>query len=815
MSQTPSGISEVASEAFIVGDLYVDVGQQCVTRAGIKIPLPDLSFQLLLALIRAAPNILSNDLLIARVWPGSIVSPETVTKRVNLLRDALGDNAQEPRYIAAVRSRGYRLVATVSPAPRAAPLTEVRSSAPVGVTQPDPSSTQAATAIEPQPGATKPSRKWWLAVPVLLVAIVAIAIGVHTFNKPRGAGTQPIPENPGREPAAIGARARTVAVLPFDNLSADVADSYLAQGLPEMVLNRLSRIDGLSVIARNSSFALPTKNIDSGEIGRRLNSGYLISGSVQRQADRLRVAVQLVDATASTLIWSAHFDRDLHDIFNVEDEIADQIADALSARVGELEPKPAASAHSANLEAYLTFLQGRTLLGRFTVAESEAAVPYFEKAIALDPNFAAAYASLYDARMQAAYQRREELRPVRQRYHHLIDRALQLDPKLGAAYFARAMWADEPYDASATSDNPLVAARELDFRQGAALDPSNGRGLDAYAVFLDDVLARPEESRSVLKRALWVDPMSPGARFTDAEFSWFDSGIRVSLKKLRQVLELDPNFIPALHRYGQGIYVVEGKLAEAIQIIEHAIALDPRNAWLRHRAMAVYLDLGDVQAARAVVASIPQSAGDLGLLSMYENDWRRAGLAAYDEESWARSDDICEVWQSRALRDYALKTGELRRAIAFIQSKYWFASSQAANFFPCNCAAAVHLSQLFAAAGQAEQAAALRRAVSSWIDANEAKYLGEVPRAHAEALLLDGKPDAALAQLAEAFRSGFYVQWRYTIDHDPFWKPLHGDARFQAIAADVRRYINEQRSQLEALRQQGVVPRRTDPVAGH
>src|ERR1700745_2764093 len=173
MSQTPSGITEVASEVFIVGDLHVDVGQQCVTRAGIKIPLPDLSFQLLLALIRAAPNILSNDQLIARVWPGSIVSPETVTKRVNLLRDALGDNAQEPRYIAGVRSRGYRLVATVSPAPRAAPLTGV-GSAPVGFTHPDPSSTQAPTAIEPQPGATKPSRIWWLAVPVLLVAIAAI-----------------------------------------------------------------------------------------------------------------------------------------------------------------------------------------------------------------------------------------------------------------------------------------------------------------------------------------------------------------------------------------------------------------------------------------------------------------------------------------------------------------------------------------------------------------------------------------------------------------------------------------------------------------
>jgi len=114
MNQTPGGMPDIASETFIAGDLLVDVGQQRVTRAGIEIPLPNLSFQLLLALIRVAPNVLGSDLLMARVWPGLIVSPETVAKRVNLLREALGDSAQDPRYIAGVRSRGYRLVATVS-----------------------------------------------------------------------------------------------------------------------------------------------------------------------------------------------------------------------------------------------------------------------------------------------------------------------------------------------------------------------------------------------------------------------------------------------------------------------------------------------------------------------------------------------------------------------------------------------------------------------------------------------------------------------------------------------------------------------------
>jgi Tfp pilus assembly protein PilF len=505
----------------------------------------------------------------------------------------------------------------------------------------------------------------------------------------------------------------------------------------------------------------------------------------------------------------------LHDIFSIEDEIADQIADALSVRLGDREPKPLAGARSANLEAYLAFLRGRTLLGRFTVAESEAAAPYFERAIALDPTFAPAYASLYDAKMQAADQRRENLSVVRQQYRHLIDRSLELDPKLGAAYFARAMWGDYPHDASATSDNPLIIAREFDFRQGAALDPSNGRGLEAYAEFLRWELERPDEGNSILTRALWVDPMSPSAHFADAIFSFVDAGVGTSEQKTLQVLELDPNFVPALLYYGKVRWLIEGKLAEAIQVIEHAIALDPKNSLVRHAAMTVYLDLGDAKAARAVVAGMPPSPRALGLLAMYDGDWRRAGLAAYDEEGWTRDDDQCEFWQSEALRDYALKTGELNRAITFIKSKYYFADSPAAHLSVCNKGAAVDLSQLLAAAGQAGQASALRSAASSWNDASEAKYLADSHRVRAGVLLLDGKQDAALAELAQSFRSGFYAQWWYTMNYNPLWLPLHGDARFQAIAADVRRYIEAQRSELESLRRQGSVPRRGEPAARH
>jgi TolB-like protein/DNA-binding winged helix-turn-helix (wHTH) protein len=816
MTRMPNELPGADGDEYLVGDLRVEVAQQRVTRAGIEVTLPNLSFELLLALIRVAPNFLNNDLLMARVWPGLIVTPETVAKRVNLLRAALGDNAQEPRYIAGVRGRGYRLVATVSTAVRQAPPIETPLSTPVLAAQPDDLPAGEAAATAPHAVIARSHRTWWLALSVLLAVVFAAALGIRTMDRARSSGTQPQSGNALRTTQAVNAR--TVAVLPFDNISADVADAYLAQGLPEMILNRLSRIEGLSVIARNSSFALPTKTIDSSEIGRRLNSGYLVGGSVQREADRLRVAVHLVDSTAGTLIWSAHFDRGLHDIFSIEDEIADQIAEALSVRIGAGAPKPPADARSANLEAYLAFLRGRALLGRITVAESEAAVPYFEKAIALDPKFAPAYASLYDARMQAADQRREDMTLARQRYRSLIDRALELDPKLGAAYFARAMWADEPYDASATADNPLVAARERDFLRGVALDPSNGRGLVAYAEFLHDTMQRPEEARSVLKRALWVDPLSPDPRFTDAEFSFFDSGITVSNLKTMQVLELDPGFVPALHRYAQYLWLAEGKLAEAVQVIEHAIALDPNNSVLRRHALAMYLDLDDTAAARAVVAGLPPRPSEVGLFAMHKGDWRRAGLSAYDETVLSGdkyNGDICEMWQGAALRDYALKMGELHRAIAFIKSKFYFGDSPAANLDVCTFRAAVYLSQLLAAAGQGEQAATLRRAVSSWNDANEAKYLTDSHRVRAGILLLDGKQDEALAELAKSFRSGFYAYWWYTINYDPLWLPLHNDARFQAIAADVRRYVDAQRSELEALRRQGAVPKRAEPAAVH
>lgn len=779
-------------ETYIVGDLRVDIGRQSVSRGDVGIALPNLSFRLLVALIQAAPNVVSNDRLMEIVWPGQVVSPETVNKRAKLLRDALDDDAREPRYIAGVRSRGYRLIAPVQTEPHSIP------GPPHGLSDPEAIRLQ----VQRHPAAASKSRyrRWfeWSAATLTVIAVGAIALRWGKSHDP-----------PGHDRAAVYAKV-AVAVLPFESISADSTDAYLALGVPEMIISRMSQSPGLSVIARSSSFALATKTLGSREIGRRLNAAFLVGGSVQRDAERLRVDVQLVNVAADTVVWSARFDRTLHDIFHVEDEIGDQVTDALAARSGGVKPKPLPKERSANVEAYLAFLKGRSLLGRFTVPESEAAVPYFEKAIDLDPQFASAYASLYDARMQAADGRGGDLGPLRQKYRALIERSLAIDPQSGAAYFARAMWSrDDPH------------RRDADFRRGAELDPSNGRGLTAYAQFLkwDYPDAGSGDGDRILQRALQIDPMSPLAQFKAAAWSSEETTARTQVveQKMLEVLENDPNFVPALSRYGKYRWLFDGKIAEGIQFEEHAIAQDPTNPWSRYTAMAMYLDIGDEAAARDVVAGTAKSAQAATLmLALHAGDWRAAGIAGFDKTQWETLWEYNGVdWGAAdALRDYALKAGQLDRTIELMRDKYNLRGDVSWKLTLDNFRAAVFLSQLLAASGHAREALDMRRAVSAWNDASEPK-LGSLyaRRLRASISMLNGRQDEALSELADSFKSGDYENWWYTLSLDPLWLPLHDDPRFRTIAADVRSYINAQHAQLEALRQRGEVPRRAEPTS--
>jgi TolB-like protein/DNA-binding winged helix-turn-helix (wHTH) protein/Tfp pilus assembly protein PilF len=774
--------AERGREVFQVGDLVVDVGLQRVASPAGDITLPKLSFDLLLALVRRAPDYVSNEDLASIVWAGVVVSPETVTKRVNLLREALGDDSAQPRYVAGLRSRGYRVVAPVARvAADAAPVHADDAPTPAA-------DAQSVGSSDPTRVRT-PTRRLAMA----LALILALAAGWFVLrDRETTASVTPV-----AEPADAAA---TVAVLPFENLSASADDAYLATGVPEMVQDRLALVPGLTVIAGGSAAGV-ANGADPKETGHLLGARFLVLGSAQRLGDQLRIGARLVDTQSGAIVWSTRIDRPVSDLFAVQDSISASVTEELRQRLNGISPPPDLARHTPPVEALFAYLRGRAVLSRHTVRGAEQAAAEFERAIQLDQEFASAMAGLYDARMLVAERRHDDLEATRAAQAPLIDRALATDPNCGPAYVARAIWT--------RGDD---TRQEADFERGLALDPVNGRGLVAYSEFLDQ-RGRYDEGSKVLDRAQLVDPLSPRLQFRLVMREFGRSKLQTREPGLQRVLELDPDYQPALQRYGKTLWLARGDSTEAAQVLEHAIEVDPENPWSRHTAAAIYLDLGNEPAARQVAAGTPSSARTTQLLlALYDGDWRTAGEVAY---SRAGSEyNLAESWgAAEAVRDHALRSGDLRRGIEFLEKRYQLGGEEP-KLEITNFRAAAFLAQLLAAEGETERAQALLARLPAAIDASFPRF-GTVfaLRTRATVELLTGDHDAALETLQRSFADGDFTQWWYTLDHDRTWTPLRDDPRFEAIDAQVRARVAQETAQLAELRREGRIIDRDRPPA--
>jgi TolB-like protein/Tfp pilus assembly protein PilF len=617
---------------------------------------------------------------------------------------------------------------------------------------------------------------------LLLASVFALAVAGgwwswHARDAPR-------PEGP-YESRVLSPSDSAVAVLRFRNLSPDPADAYLAAGVPEMILDRLATVPGLTVIASGSALAIESGAQDPRVTGEKLGARYLIEGSAQREGDSLRITARLVDARTGTQVWSAREDRPLAELFVLQDSIANNVTEALSASIKGLADLRPIAPSTPVIEAQLAFLQGRVLLARGTVADSVAAIAKFEHATTLDPQFAAAFAGLYDAYMLAAERRHDDVAAERRKRAPLVERALSLDPACGSAYVARAIWSDADDE-----------ARERDFTRGLQLDPSNSRGLLGYSTFLRKA-GRFDESSKAIDRALQVDPMSPHVHFMQVQRKFRTDGGLSLEQGMRRVLDIDPDYQPALQRYAKYRWMHHGMLAEAARIIEHAIEVDPENPWSRQTAAAIYLDLGDPVTARRIAAGTASSRATAEiLLSMQSGDWRTAGELAMGGPG--RQYNRYESWGvPEAVRDWALNTGDLARGIAYLEERYELAPG--AKLDLSNFRAAACLAQLLRLSGQTDRARELLDVLPPAIEATIQKD-GPVYALRTLAILrmLQGDRAAALAKLGESFRSNDLMQWWYTIERDPVWAPVRESAEFKAIELEVRARVDHERASLSA-----------------
>ena len=451
---------------FVVDDLVVDLDEGTVTRAGRVIDLPDLSFRLLAALLRRAPERVDKDQLITDVWEGGVVSDETLAQRVRLLRQALGENSQSPRYITAVRGRGYRLIPQVRP-------------------------------FERPPGRRK-SRA------VLAAAAVVFAVAGVLLWFPR----QDTATNHA-DPAT-----RALAVLPFKDMSESGDHQFFADGMHEELLSRLASMDGLAVISRTSVEPFRDGDLGLTGIAAELGADLVIEGSVRVDDERLRITVQLIDAATDRHTWTETYDRELsvQNIFTIQRDVAEQVARAL--QVGPAEPNRVAnSLPTDSLEAYNLYLLGRYHTFRQSPGDLELAVEFLEEATRRDPEFAEAYAVLGWAWgfLGSEYGGRRP-HDVYPKAREAALRALSLDSNLADArdlYADILTWYDWDFDAA-----------EREYQKSIALDPLNVLG---YALLLS-VLERHDEAIAVVEQRLAATPDDPYVR-VNAGWRYFHAGL--------------------------------------------------------------------------------------------------------------------------------------------------------------------------------------------------------------------------------------------------------------------------------------------------
>jgi len=365
-------------------------------------------------------------------------------------------------------------------------------------------------------------------------------------------------EKPGR------AKRFSIAVLPFSDLSPERDQDYFCQGLAEELINTLAAVRGLRVLARTSAFAIQGQGLDVREIGRRLRVDTVLEGSVRKSGTRLRVTTQLVDAAEGYQLWSKKFDRDLDDVFSVQDEIAETVAAELQSELGFAKERSDAR-RASNLEAYDAYLRGLFAMNRWTEDWVERALASFADAVARDPGYALGHAAIAECLVWfysgIGIRSAAETIP---RARESAARALALAPELPEPHKVRGL--------IAMSHDWDRKAAEASFARAIELNPSSADARLWNAWRLSLLEGSHAEALSELRVAEDLDPLDLKVKTQIGYVYYFLRDFERAEVQLRKVLLIDPHF--AFAHYGLGdVHAQQGRYDEAISELEESVRL--------------------------------------------------------------------------------------------------------------------------------------------------------------------------------------------------------------------------------------------------
>jgi len=363
-------------------------------------------------------------------------------------------------------------------------------------------------------------------------------------------------------PVAPARGGHTIAVLPFANLSAAPDNEYFCDGLAEEMLNALTKIDGLTVAARTSAFSFKGKNVNTSQIGRALGVELLLQGSVRTSGKRMRIAVQLVNAANGYQVWSERYDRELRDIFDVQDEITLAVVGALELKLLAAERAAALERGTANAEAYRLYLKGRFCWNKRTAGSLSQAVELYEQAIEQEPDYALAHAGLAESYVLYSWLGVSPPRQHMPRARAAALRALAIDPSLAEAHAALGV-----YESFFAWDQ---SAGERELRRAIELDPKYATAHHWLGNIPLLAMGRFDESIAAIRRAAELEPLSPIIGSDLGVTLLYARRYGEAVAQFRETLALDPRFYVARYHLGETLHA-QGDYDAAIVEYEGAL----------------------------------------------------------------------------------------------------------------------------------------------------------------------------------------------------------------------------------------------------
>lgn len=554
-------------------DFALDVTRGSLLRGDEPVHLRPQTYEVLKYLVEHRGQLMSKDKLIDDVWQGRAVTDGSLGKCIEELRGALGDAAMTR--VRNVRGRGY----IFDPGTNGTGKNDIAS---VDSEQIDVLRVTVVDEVHSGAGSVANQmrkRKLSLAVALTVLLLAVVALGYWFFVRR----------------AANSTKIDSVAVMPFLNESSDPDTEYLSQGISESLINNLSRLAELKVIARSSSFKYKS-NFDPQKVAGELGVQGLVTGRVSRHGDNLLISVELMDARDKTQVWGEQYNSRGSDLAVVQAEISREIARNLRLRLSAGEQQRLSRSNSVNPQAYDLLIRGRFLWRKEDQESRKKAVEYFREAIAVDPSYALAYADLsagYEVLYAWSWLDPKEYRP---KAEAAAQKALELDDGLADAHYAMANLRRSAWDWG-------VAERE--YQRAIELNPNLAEAHSSYAYYLMDV-GRYEEAVTEAKRARELDPLSLFKHVHVANMLVAARRYDEATDILHKTLGMDPKFAQTYFCFGF-MYDMKGMYAEAVEAFQETVRLGHDSPGTQIYLGAAYAKAGAGDKARQMLKRLETS----------------------------------------------------------------------------------------------------------------------------------------------------------------------------------------------------------------